>query len=113
MRTVHGGGRDVIATAFVRRTLGPKFSEGARLLWLAVVRQRLTLRQVSEAGGAQQAHYWLFGDKRPGPTPRRRLRDGFGIEPALWDEAPHEPFSLDRLAEQRDAAGVAPTDTPE
>lgn len=73
-----------------RTHLGPKFSEGARLLWEAKVSQQLSIeelrRRIKASSG--MVNLWLYGDKRPGLTYAHRLYVEFGIAVTLWTQKP-------------------------
>jgi len=74
----------------VRTHIGPYASEGARQLWLQLRLRNWTEAQLADAmlGPRGCSHYWLYGDRRPGLPAAVMLRDLFGIDPALWLQAP-------------------------
>jgi transcriptional regulator with XRE-family HTH domain len=89
-----------------RLGLGPKFSEGARRLWLA-----LRKRNWSQTEATQQLKLsvgmlsrFLYGDRKPGRQTSEILRIKLGIEPPLWDRAPAKPFSPPAATESAKAA---------
>jgi hypothetical protein len=71
-----------------RTKLGPKFSEGARLLWLQLEALNITAadvqREIKASSGS--ASCWLYGDKRPGRTFAQRLEEKFGVPVSAWDQ---------------------------
>lgn len=79
----------------LRSSLGPHFSEGARLLWLAL--ERLGLNQTEAEARARSAkgsiNRLLYGERRPGLDMALRLEEAFGIPPGAWNEPPSEPFA--------------------
>jgi len=82
------------------RQLGPRFSEGARLLWVAMRRAGLSQESLrSELGCAKGViGRWLRGDRLPDGTFRGKLFKQFGIRPQLWEHGPSRPFSCDAAA---------------
>jgi len=84
-----------------RLTLGPSFSEGARLLWQAVERPSLgSPEALAQRVGFPNASYLaahLYGDKVPGPDARARYRRHLKIPLGAWDKAPIVPFQLRAL----------------
>lgn len=85
---------------YSRRQLGERFSEGARLLWIAMRRDRLsqeTLR--TELGRARGViGHWLRGDRLPDGASRGKLFERFGIKPQAWEQKPKKPFSIEEAA---------------
>ena len=83
-----------------RRRLGKRFSEGARLLWSAMLRAglsqealRVELRRPKGVIGR-----WLMGERLPDGESRGRLFKRFGIQPQAWDQKPTKPFSIETAA---------------
>jgi transcriptional regulator with XRE-family HTH domain len=82
-----------------RTRLGPKFSEGARQLWLLLeARGWSQTRLMSELGTTGLVPGWLYGDKKPSLDNAFRLKALFGIEPELWARPPAKPFVLPAAA---------------
>lgn len=79
-----------------RRKRAARFSEGARLLWLAMERdglsQEATRLKVGVAGG--QLGRWLRGERLPAGPFRGALFRLFSIDPSAWDVPPSEPFKF-------------------
>ena len=81
-----------------RPTLGNKFCEGSRLLWLHVLSQNISQKELSEAlglgGGGSQVSHWLYGRRKPGLELALLIEERLGIPAKAWTEAPSEPFEL-------------------
>ena len=98
----------------LRRTeLGPKFNEGARLLWLAIIREGITQFALSrELGIATPGvqNRWLWGDQRPMNPWRKKINERFSVPVDAWDEEPTEAFTppLASAGESPDAAPCSP-----
>jgi len=77
-----------------RRHLGPRFSEGARLLWTKLERLGLTAadvrREVRASSGLVEM--WLYGEKVPRIEYAGRLNEKFGIPVHKWVEQPKRSF---------------------
>jgi hypothetical protein len=88
------------ALIYGRRRLGDRFSEGARLLWLAMLRQGLSQESLRAELGRPKGVIgrWLLGDRLPDGESRGRLFKRFGIKPQAWDQKPSKPFSLETAA---------------
>jgi transcriptional regulator with XRE-family HTH domain len=91
-----------------RQTLGAKFNEGARLLWLALLSRGWSqFAATHELGlGKGQLSKILYGDQRPGRAKAEKIKVKLGIHPTLWDRAPAEPFSPPAAADVADAAST-------
>jgi len=93
-----------------RREMGPRFSEGARLLWQAAVfRDRLTMRQIRDRlGGTSDVPRWLYGDRVPVLRALMRIHKLWKIPVTAWAEPPKKPFVPPALREEyaRDATGT-------
>ncbi len=89
-----------------RYALGPKFSEGARLLWSEMHRCGLRPADVTRALEASPGVVvkWLYGDRRPGRAWAERIAAEFQISPARWDEPPSQPFVLLDVAASMEVA---------
>ena len=78
----------------MRTHLGPLFSEGARLLWMAMGTKRVSAedvrRDVEASSGAVAK--WLYGDKRPGISYAQRLEQSFGVPMVAWTQQPTVTF---------------------
>lgn len=85
---------------YSRRELGERFSEGARLLWVAMRRHELSQEALrTELGRARGVvGHWLRGERLPDGTSRGKLFERFGIKPQAWEQKPTKPFSLDEEA---------------
>lgn len=87
-------------TLIFSRGLGPRFSEGARLLWAAMRREGLTqraLRTQLDLGGGVIGR-WLRGDRVPDGASRGKLFERFRIKPQSWEQKPTKPFSIESAA---------------
>ena len=80
--------------ALYRMTLGPHFSEGARLLWAAIQERRLSQADVRVRVGVQPGTVtrWLYGDKIPSLESAMAIEDAFGIAARRWLEGPAAVF---------------------
>lgn len=78
-----------------RTDLGPLFSEGSRLLWLAIQREGLPSARAADAVDADASlfHRWLYGERKPGRSHGNVLSERFGVPSDAWDIAPTEPFA--------------------
>lgn len=81
-----------------RTTLGPKFTEGARLLWLTSGRMGHTQEDIRRTVGCSRGlvHRWLFGDKGIDLAYAFRVEDVYGIPARAWLSKPARRFSLPR-----------------
>src|SRR5262245_54746603 len=93
---------------FWRRTLGPKFSEAARQLWLEVLRRGWSATQARKALDLPQGQIskLLYGERRAGRMIAEKIKLVLGIDPHLWDLAPEEEFTLPALQEEREERAV-------
>jgi len=78
-----------------RQTLGPKFSEGARQLWLFLARHRWTQADAAREMGlpSGQLSKILYGERKPGREWATKFQERAKIKPALWDQEPLELFA--------------------
>ncbi len=69
-----------------RTSLGKRFSEGARLLWVAKTERGWSQGEVRRAIGAKAGVVprWLYGDTKPSWDWAVRLRDTLGIPLEAW-----------------------------
>lgn len=81
---------------FSSSELGSKFSEGARLLWLALLRSDTSQEGLRSAVGCTKGVVgrWLKGERRPDELRRRAIFKRFGVPPSLWDVPPRKSFSI-------------------
>lgn len=79
-----------------RRTLGPRFSEGTRRLWLALEAQGLAHHAAAARIGCKRGVFSrvVYGDVTPGIALLAQIERAFAIAPSLWAKAPEKPFSL-------------------
>jgi hypothetical protein len=79
-----------------RARLGRYFSDGARQLWLLLLKGTLTLEDVGRVGSWSRgaAHHWLYGDRRPSIKAALVLEKFFRIPIAAWAKAPRRPFRV-------------------
>lgn len=85
-----------------RTRFGKDFSEGARLLWLAI--SGMTQSDAKDRIGcsAGMLTHWLYGDRRPSAEWLARIEDAFDVPAGEWGRPPTEPFTLPAV-EQADA----------
>ncbi len=57
--------------------------------------------------GKTVVSYWRSGEKLPGPGPRARLREAYGIEPADWERVPGARPAPARAASSSSSASSA------
>lgn len=100
-----------MAIASTRTTLGPQFSEGARLLWAAMESRGWSQGQVAKAIDAKGGVVprWLYGDIRPGWDWAKILRDTFCIPLEAWTLEATEPF-IPPAAREATSAPELPAD---
>lgn len=74
--------------------LGPRFSEGARQLWLRMMEQNLSQAEVARRIEAPAGYVngLLYGKKGIGIIYADRIRGLFGIDPPLWLKPPTVEF---------------------
>lgn len=86
-----------------RRDTGRSFSEGARLLWLALSARGYDRKAVAQMVGvsAPVLHHWLYGTRRPSWPARMVLRRKLRIPLQTWDQPPTEEFVLPAAAADR------------
>jgi len=77
-----------------RTELGPKFSEGSRLLWEAMEQNGLTLEDVTRRLNAKRgmAAHWAYGDIGPSARWAWALWEAYKIPIPAWNQAPTELF---------------------
>jgi transcriptional regulator with XRE-family HTH domain len=94
-----------------RDHLGPKFSEAARLVWLAMAERGWSQSDLAREleTDTENVCRWLYGDRRPTRPFDRRFRVLLGVDESLWDADPTEPFTPPAL-EQRTALQATGTE---
>lgn len=77
-----------------RRTLGARFSEGARLLWGVLAERSLTIAAAASQLGWVRGNLsrMLYGDSIPGVGALVEVEATFGVPVARWAEPPSVPF---------------------
>lgn len=85
---------------YSRRQLGERFSEGARLLWIAMRKHGLSQESLRRDLGRARGviGHWLRGDRLPDGASRGRLFERFAIKPQAWEQKPTKPFSIEEAA---------------
>lgn len=78
-----------------RDELGPKFSEGARLLWLALASRKWSPRDFARALDVSQgaAYRYLYGDRTPDRLHAQQIQKLLGISPDEFDRATTRKFT--------------------
>jgi len=78
-----------------RRHLGPHFSEGARLCWLACEKRGWSPENVTALIGSCRGltTRWMYGDSRPGRRWSGVLFEKLGVPPSAWDKPPRRAFT--------------------
>lgn len=92
-----------------RKDLGPKFSEGSRLLWVAMGSTPRTEFEKSLEWASGKLANLLYGERGAGRATATLLLERFGIPLASWDQAPTEAFvpPAAREGEEVEAEGAA------
>lgn len=81
-----------------RRHLGKRFSEGARLLWAVVARERLSVRAVrAKIGSGGDVTRWLYGDSLPPFAAIMAIARIWKIGAETWLQPPKRPFTVPAL----------------
>lgn len=77
-----------------RTTLGPRFSEGARLLWEAMEHRGWTQGQLRKELGVTTGRVsrWLYGDLRPPLTVAVSISKKLHIPEEAWMQSPSVDF---------------------
>lgn len=82
-----------------RTRLGSRYSEGARLLRIALKQRGWSqTRLKTELGTALSVSYWIFGDKRPSLEWAIKLRDLLGIPVEAWRQPANDVIDAPALA---------------
>lgn len=89
----------LVDMTYHRRAVGPKFNEGARLLWLALAKDKESINDVEEKTGSASGtgSRWLYGDTKPMTPARFEIESLWGVPVRSWDDAPTEPFVVPAL----------------
>ncbi len=85
---------------FSRVEVGPRFSEGARLLWRVLKAKGWSQGDIRDdlEAPAGVVHRWLYGDHRPSLTWCLALEKRYGIPASAWVQKPTRPFSFPAVA---------------
>jgi transcriptional regulator with XRE-family HTH domain len=77
-----------------RRHLGPKFSEGARLLWARIERRRLSFSEAAELLGWTRPALSnvLYGERLPGVALAAVVAQRFRVPITAWARPASVPF---------------------
>jgi transcriptional regulator with XRE-family HTH domain len=86
-----------------RRTLGPRFTEGARLLWLWLAASGISQKELGRRVGAPAITKILYGDHIPRVAVLSRLCELIGAPVSVWAEPPREPFVPPLVVAEREA----------
>lgn len=100
---------------FYRRAVGPRFNEGARLLWAALASKGDSIRAIETKAGASvgSSTKWLYGDVKPMTAARFEIQKIWGVPAEAWDQEPTEAFVPPALREtEPDAPELAHGDLP-
>ncbi len=83
-----------------RTELGPKFSEGARLFWLALEKEGWNQLAAEHALGAKRGTVsrLLYGDRIPGVRLAATIEDRLGIPASSWVMVPRRKFKIPEAA---------------
>ena len=84
-----------------RQHLGPRFSEGARQMWIRIGKLGMTpsdfARKAEETTGTpwplSKVFRYLWGDRCPDRVPASTIHAILGIEPQDFDRAPKRAFT--------------------
>jgi hypothetical protein len=107
-----------MASAPYRSTVGPKFSEGSRRLWLAAeglgsqaaLEAAFNTRFPEDPIDAGVLSRYLYGERRADRRRAMQLREVFGIDPTAWDQSPAAPFTPPGA--RKDSDPPPPADEP-
>lgn len=85
-----------------RRHLGQRFSEGSRLLWLALGTERLSIAQAAARLGWHRGNLAraLYGDSKPGIDALVVVEQTFAVPVGAWAVEPTETFVPPALEEE-------------
>lgn len=85
-----------------RRHLGPKFSEGARLTWLALASRGLSISRGAALLGWHRGNLAraIYGDSLPGVELLVSLEKALGVSVSAWAQEPTETFVPPALEEE-------------
>ena len=77
-----------------RRHVGPRFSEGTRLLWSAIEGAGLSIADAAKRLGWLRSTLSnvLYGERLPGVESLVEVERAFGVPIASWAEKPTVPF---------------------
>ena len=83
-----------MAIVATRTHLGSQFSEGARLLWVAMESRGWSQGQLTKAVAARPGVVprWLYGDTKPSWDWAKKISGLFGIALEAWTLEPTAPF---------------------
>ena len=87
-----------------RKNLGPRFSEGARLLWLKIEKAGGSIATVRKRLGIprDQMSRLLYGDRAATLGQANRCFEILGIPTATWEQAPKRSFVLPAVRRAED-----------
>lgn len=80
-----------------RSTIGPRFSEGARLLWVkAILLKGHSQETIRDLLGAPRGvvSRWLYGDRKPSLKYMEKARKVYRVPVATWLDDPTERFCV-------------------
>lgn len=92
-----------------RAVLGKNFSEGARQLWLKMIRGKLSQADAArllELRHPAMLSRWLYGDRRPSVKWAFAIESKLKIRAGLWGVKPVEEF-VPPAVEEFERAGYA------
>lgn len=93
-----------------RSKLGPYFSEGARLLWLAMLERELWMGELRRMLSAHTGEVprVLYGARKANVRFVAKASEVFGIDPASWLEETREDFRPPWAPPKRARRGAQP-----
>lgn len=88
-----------------RSELGENFNEGARRLWVTMLKRGESAEDVTRSLGVARGMVgrWLYGDRRPDRSSTQRLVEKYRIPASAWDEEPTEAFAIPEHEPRRKA----------
>lgn len=79
----------------VEHRLGPRYSDGAELLWRILRLRKWSQRRLeSELGAHGMTSRWLYGERCPGANWATEIEDKLGIRASAWGRPCAEPREI-------------------
>jgi hypothetical protein len=88
-----------------RQRFGDRFSEGARLLWLAIAGDTQAAASIQLGCAKGMLTNWLYGDRSPSAPWLTKIQDEYGVPADAWGRPPVQTFTLPAVAQAADDQG--------